>query len=1145
MLEVRNLCKTYKGKGKHSVTVKALDNVSCVFPKTGMIFLLGKSGSGKSTLLNMIGGLDKPDSGEIIIKGKNSKDFSASDFDSYRNTFIGFIFQEYNILNEFNIEQNISLALQLQGKKNDKAAVDAILKQVDLEGLGKRKPNTLSGGQKQRVAIARALIKSPEIIMADEPSGALDSKTGKQVFETLKKLSEEKLVIVVSHDRDFAEIFGDRIIELSDGKIISDVTKKTDAPEEISENIAKINDHTVVIKDAKKLTKKDVEVLLETLKAQDGEAIISSGEHDIKAVKEAIRIRSDNSTDSFIETLTVETEEYDGKKTKFIRSRLPFARAFKMGASGLRTKPVRLIFTILLTTAALVFFGLTSALMLFKPSFAVMQALQGTDLQSEAIQKQYRYTSYWVNDEVSTGSVEKGGGYETNEQTMFGVDEVKNLNNSNGQGLSFAGVYNYGNTYFSFNNYYVTSDFYRNEVHGFIEADTEYITKNGFSFLYGTYPVEADEIAISKYHFDYLVEASKNVTEPERVVRNYSDLAGKTFEMSVPGIGNIAFKITGVIDTGTIPEKYLELAKENSEITAVERKELLEKFQDFMKKSYYSCAYVSSKYYEDFLKDKVIIHSGDGIYSYSFNGLAFGTDAWLFNNNVTSDYWSSAFIGDIKGMENKTYLKFENGNYEKLETYVAPKDDEVYIPIYDMSFEQFYQSHYRKFEQILEAHNSFYPFESFPNDIELDNIRQAFERLRNNGSYYITKGEYWGGNYENDLALTNNFLHNFYKEGREVYEAKGLGEYYVQGYMNYNNGNEPAGFRDKLNALYNEATKENVNNVTSVLINDRGNTNYARDAIMYQVASSYTFEAGNPFASIFNTVKSSYQNKSYPRLSDEQYLEFKEAASNFGDHIYEYDIDDDEVIAKESSFYFKELNYFYKSYNGQMGVFKVIGYIAGEGNPVLSREFIKSKGICTNSYNYNTRETEYVAPSDARYNFLISKSNYTRGQINVFLSDYGSYYYQMMNSTYQSLQFMLSTVSILSQVFLYLGIGFGTFAALMLLNFISQTITAKTKDIGILRAVGARGSDLFKIFFSESGLIALICIAIAIAITIPLTMYLNNSLASTAIAIQIFDFGIINIGIMLGGALIIALIGTIIPVAIAAKKPPVESIRTL
>ena len=157
MLEIKNLTKVYKTKG--GAPVHSLDGVSITFEDKGMVFLLGKSGSGKSTLLNLCGGLDSPDSGEIIIKGRSSKDFSQSDFDSYRNTFIGFVFQEYNILNEFSVEDNIALALELQGKNKDKARVHEILKQVELENFAKRKPNTLSGGQKQRVAIARALVK--------------------------------------------------------------------------------------------------------------------------------------------------------------------------------------------------------------------------------------------------------------------------------------------------------------------------------------------------------------------------------------------------------------------------------------------------------------------------------------------------------------------------------------------------------------------------------------------------------------------------------------------------------------------------------------------------------------------------------------------------------------------------------------------------------------------------------------------------------------------------------------------------------------------------------------------------------------------------------------------------------------------------
>ena len=186
MLEIRKLTKIYKSKTGESV--KALDNVSIAFPESGMVFILGKSGSGKSTLLNIMGGLDSYDNGEFIIKGKSSKDFGGSDFDAYRNTFIGFIFQEYNILDDFTVGANIGLALELQGKKATNEKISAILSQVDLLNYAKRKPNELSGGQKQRVAIARALVKEPQIIMADEPTGALDSNTGKQIFDTLKEL---------------------------------------------------------------------------------------------------------------------------------------------------------------------------------------------------------------------------------------------------------------------------------------------------------------------------------------------------------------------------------------------------------------------------------------------------------------------------------------------------------------------------------------------------------------------------------------------------------------------------------------------------------------------------------------------------------------------------------------------------------------------------------------------------------------------------------------------------------------------------------------------------------------------------------------------------------------------------------------------
>jgi len=222
MLEVKNLTKIYESKSGNRVI--ALAGIDLKFPESGLIFILGKSGSGKSTFLNVVSGLDAPCSGEIIIADKSSKHFTEKDFDAYRNTYLGFIFQEYNIINEFSVKDNIALALELQNKPPDRNKIAEILQIVGLEGFGDRKPNELSGGQKQRVAIARALVKEPNVLFADEPTGNLDSASSVQIFDFLKQLSKKKLIIVVSHDSDSAERYGDRIIELSDGKVIADKT---------------------------------------------------------------------------------------------------------------------------------------------------------------------------------------------------------------------------------------------------------------------------------------------------------------------------------------------------------------------------------------------------------------------------------------------------------------------------------------------------------------------------------------------------------------------------------------------------------------------------------------------------------------------------------------------------------------------------------------------------------------------------------------------------------------------------------------------------------------------------------------------------------------------------------------------------------
>lgn len=225
MIEVKNITKIY-GRGKKRVV--ALDNVSFVLPDKGMVFVVGKSGCGKSTLLNIIGGCDKLSAGDIVMDGNSFSAFRERDFDNFRNDYVGFVFQDYCLLDGLTVWQNIALALQLKGERDDNVVRDALDK-VRLADCADRRPDELSGGQKQRVAIARTLVKSPKLILADEPTGNLDEKSSRIILDILKELSQNVLVVIVSHNRPDAERYADRIIELSDGKIVGDVSRNKEA----------------------------------------------------------------------------------------------------------------------------------------------------------------------------------------------------------------------------------------------------------------------------------------------------------------------------------------------------------------------------------------------------------------------------------------------------------------------------------------------------------------------------------------------------------------------------------------------------------------------------------------------------------------------------------------------------------------------------------------------------------------------------------------------------------------------------------------------------------------------------------------------------------------------------------------------------
>lgn len=240
MIELKNICKEYETTN-NALKVKALKNINLTLDR-GLVTIVGKSGSGKTSLLNLIGGIDKITKGNIYYNGIDVNTFRSVDYDLYRQNVISYVFQDFNLLSDYSVIENIKLACRLQGNDRDKidAKANEALNAVDLLSCANRNINTLSGGQQQRVAIARAIAKDSQIILCDEPTGNLDSQNATEIFELLKEIAKQRLVIVVTHDIEYAHDYADRIIRLHDGCVIEDINNSSIVTEIIDENKNKV-----------------------------------------------------------------------------------------------------------------------------------------------------------------------------------------------------------------------------------------------------------------------------------------------------------------------------------------------------------------------------------------------------------------------------------------------------------------------------------------------------------------------------------------------------------------------------------------------------------------------------------------------------------------------------------------------------------------------------------------------------------------------------------------------------------------------------------------------------------------------------------------------------------------------------------------
>lgn len=513
MLNIENLTKIYE-KGNRKVL--ALNGVSFTLNSTGFVFVVGKSGCGKSTLLNLIGGLDNVTSGDIICDGNSLSSFSETDFDSYRNSYLGFVFQDYCLIDDLSVGQNIELALNIKGdqlSKQEKCElVDNALISVDLDpAIKNRHVNELSGGQKQRIAIARALIKNPKLILADEPTGNLDQRTAKTILELLKKLSKDRLVIIVSHNLDDAKTYADRIIELSDGKLVSDLVKE----QNIEDNLT-FKNGVLSLPRAKLLTASQLQDINDNL-----------ANNKIKKIKQ--------NKSGFKKSGTI---EYNPTKVEIEHSRMHLKSSSRLAGIFLRKRIIASIATVVVISLLVFLLGMCQFFIQFDAGQTVYTAMKNNQESDIVLYKGYYEDDtivsdnyIYFNDSEINKFIEEG--YTGNIYKIYQTPlSISSWNMEYGSAVSernFSGIY-------------------IKEAYGTLACNEQYLldkfgVENTLQILAGHLTDKPNGVILTDYIADSILAQSSQFT-------TYESLVGKTI------FGRVY--VNGIIQTNYLT-KYADL----------------------------------------------------------------------------------------------------------------------------------------------------------------------------------------------------------------------------------------------------------------------------------------------------------------------------------------------------------------------------------------------------------------------------------------------------------------------------------------------------------------------------------------------------------------------------------------------------------
>ncbi len=638
MIEIKNVTKVYKVKRRNDVV--ALNDVTFDLPDKGMVFIVGKSGSGKSTLLNIIGGLDSATKGEIIADGNSILKMSKTKLTKYRSSYVGFIFQDYHILENFTVRQNIELAMDI-ANKNDENKINEILQVVDLSIYADRYPSELSGGQKQRVSIARALVKDAQVILCDEPTGNLDKKTSNQVLDMLKKISQEKLVVVVSHNMVDANTYADRIIELYDGTIVRDRQRTKNYNNEF-----KIENNTIYLPHYNDLTPNELILVNESIQSNEGE------------------LKFKQIDNRFIQTGKIVN---NGDKFNIHAKVIKKKTSKKLYKMFFRHKKAGVVFSILLASLLMVCFAIFQSFLEFDGNKELSKSLQSHNILSVPLQK-------GVADDAGNVSLSYIKSVEEEDEKAFRDSGYKgNIFYKYNCTLPIS-VTSSTSTIDNENSLAVTSNlkmFYTKETFGVINCNEEFVKKSfGIDGNINYLALSDDPKEYGIYIPDYVADSI--IFHSIKKDTTYEDLLGSFYKN-----GNVKFQtnyINGIFDTN-YETKY---------------KDLLDKFNEVSEDPENA-----GKVYNEIKESDIFID----FTMFCMNFLAYG---YNFSTNYEEAIYNNDFrnwlnLNEIyveSTEENKTFLSYTYTFYHD----EGLKDNEIIVSL--ATYNKWFGTNYQTFDEL-------------------------------------------------------------------------------------------------------------------------------------------------------------------------------------------------------------------------------------------------------------------------------------------------------------------------------------------------------------------------------------------------------------------------------------------------------------